>query len=56
MGPASLGATVPPVTESMGVWEPIFHEIEFDRDLGNVKLENVTNYVESIHRSDLQAR
>jgi hypothetical protein len=34
----------------MPIWGPIFHEIEFDRDLGNVRLENVTKYLESIQR------
>jgi hypothetical protein len=37
-------------SKKMPVWGPIFHEIEFDQDLDNVKLENVTNYVESIQR------
>ena len=31
-------------------WGPIFHEIEFDRDFGNVRLENLTRYLESIQR------
>ena len=32
----------------MPMWGPIFHEIEFDRDFGNVRLENLTRYLESI--------
>ena len=40
-------------SKKMPVWGPIFHEIEFDQDLGNVKLENVTNYVESIHSASV---
>ncbi|MGD0824348.1 MAG: c-type cytochrome [Terriglobales bacterium] len=34
----------------MPIWGSIFHEIEFDQDLGNVRLENVTQYLESIQR------
>jgi mono/diheme cytochrome c family protein len=37
-------------SKQMPIWGPIFHEIEFDRDLGNVRLENVTKYLESIQR------
>ncbi len=29
-------------SREMPIWGPIFHEIEFDRDLGNVRLENIT--------------
>jgi len=29
---------------------PIFHEIDFDRDLGNVRVENIAKYLESIQR------
>lgn len=37
-------------SKDMPIWGPTFHEIEFDQDLGNVRLENVTNYLESIQR------
>ncbi len=37
-------------SKEMPIWGPIFHEIEFDRDLGNVRLENITRYLESIQR------
>ena len=37
-------------SKTMPIWGPIFQEIEFDRDLGNVRLENITKYLESIHR------
>ena len=37
-------------SKEMPFWGPIFHEIEFDQDLGNVRLENVTKYIESIQR------
>ncbi len=37
-------------SKEMPIWGPTFHEIEFDQDLGNVRLENVTQYLESIQR------
>jgi mono/diheme cytochrome c family protein len=37
-------------SKQMPIWGPIFHEIEFDQDLGHVRLENVTKYLESIQR------
>ncbi len=37
-------------SKEMPIWGPIFHEIEFDQDLGNVRLENVTKYLESLQR------
>ena len=37
-------------SKDMPMWGPIFHEIEFDRDLGHVRLENITRYLESIQR------
>ena len=37
-------------SKQMPIWGPIFHEIEFDQDLGHVRLENITKYLESIQR------
>ena len=37
-------------TKKMPIWGPIFHEIEFDQDFGNVRLENVTRYIESLQQ------
>ena len=37
-------------SKTMPIWGPTFHEIEFDQDLGNVRLENITKYLESIQR------
>lgn len=37
-------------SKAMPIWGPIFHEIEFGQDLGNVRLENVTEYLESLQR------
>ena len=35
-------------TREMPMWGPIFHQVEKGRDLGNIRLENVTKYVESL--------
>jgi hypothetical protein len=40
----------------MPIWGPIFHQIEFDQDLGNVRLEIVVKYLESIQRNCRVAR
>ncbi|MGD0215032.1 MAG: c-type cytochrome [Terriglobales bacterium] len=37
-------------SKEMPIWGSIFHEIEFDQDLGNVRLDNVTKYLEAIQR------
>jgi mono/diheme cytochrome c family protein len=37
-------------SKEMPIWGPIFHEIEFDQDLGDMRLENVAEYLESIQR------
>ena len=37
-------------SKEMPIWGPIFHEIEFDQDLGNVRLDNITKYLESMQR------
>lgn len=37
-------------SREMPIWGPIFHQIEFDQDLGNVRLENIVKYIESIQR------
>jgi len=38
-------------SKTMPIWGPIFHEIEYDRDLGEVRLENVTRYLKSIQQN-----
>jgi len=35
-------------SREMPVWSPIFHQIEEDVDRGNVRLENLVNYLETI--------
>ena len=37
-------------SKGMPIWGPIFHEIEFDQDLGNVRMENLIKYLETIQR------
>jgi len=37
-------------TREMPIWGPIFHQIENDQDLGNVRLENLVKYMESIQQ------
>ena len=37
-------------SREMPVWGPIFHQVEEDRDLGEVRLQNLTKYLESIQR------
>lgn len=35
-------------SREMPIWGPIFHQIESDQDFGNVRLENLVKYLESI--------
>jgi len=35
-------------SREMPIWGPIFHQIEWDQDLGNVRVENLAKYLESI--------
>ena len=35
-------------SREMPIWGPIFHQIEADVDRGNVRLENLMKYLESI--------
>jgi mono/diheme cytochrome c family protein len=37
-------------SREMPIWGPIFHQIESDMDWGNVRLVNLTKYVESIQQ------
>lgn len=37
-------------SREMPVWGPIFHRVERDQDLGNVRLENLIKYLESIQK------
>lgn len=37
-------------SREMPVWGPIFHQIEADQDFGNVRLQNLVSYLESIQQ------
>ena len=37
-------------SREMPIWGPIFHDVEWDQDLGEVRLDNVTRYVESLQQ------
>jgi len=37
-------------SRDMPVWGPIFHQVEEDRDYGAIRLQNLTNYLESLQK------
>ncbi|MFI5103631.1 MAG: c-type cytochrome [Terriglobales bacterium] len=37
-------------SRDMPIWGPIFHQIENDRDYGNIRLQNVTEHLRSIQQ------
>ena len=37
-------------SREMPVWGPIFHQIQEDRDYGEVRLQNITNYLKSMQK------
>jgi len=37
-------------SREMPIWGPIFHQIEDDRDFGNVRVENLVKYLQSIQQ------
>lgn len=37
-------------SREMPVWGPIFHQIENDQDFGNVRLQNLVKYLESVQQ------
>jgi mono/diheme cytochrome c family protein len=37
-------------SREMPVWGPIFHQVERDRDYGEIRLQNITKYLESIQQ------
>jgi len=37
-------------SREMPVWGPIFHQIEEDQDFGNVRLQNLVKYLQSIQQ------
>ncbi|HUJ93980.1 MAG TPA: c-type cytochrome [Terriglobales bacterium] len=47
------GTDEPPTahgSREMPIWGPVFHDFEWDQDLGEVRLQNITDYVESLQR------
>jgi mono/diheme cytochrome c family protein len=42
-------------SREMPIWGPIFHQIEVDVDWGNVRVENLVKYLESIQSSHPQS-
>jgi mono/diheme cytochrome c family protein len=37
-------------SREMPVWGPIFHQIAWDQDLGNIRIYNLTSYLESLQQ------
>lgn len=37
-------------SREMPVWGPIFHEVQEDRDYGHIRLQNVTNYLQTLQK------
>jgi hypothetical protein len=37
-------------SREMPIWGSIFHQVEWDRDYGEIRLQNVTKYLESIQQ------
>jgi mono/diheme cytochrome c family protein len=37
-------------SREMPIWGPIFHNFEWDQDFGEVRLQNLTNYLQSIQQ------
>lgn len=35
-------------SREMPIWGPIFHQVEYDRDYGNIRLKNLVDYLRSI--------
>ena len=47
------GALASHGSREMPIWGPIFHQIESDQDFGNVRLQNLTKYLESLQQKQL---
>jgi mono/diheme cytochrome c family protein len=37
-------------SHEMPVWGPVFHQVEADQDLGEVRVQNLVTYIESLQR------
>ena len=47
---AGGGTAVAHGSNEMPIWGPIFHQVEADQDWGNVRMENLIMYLESIQK------
>ena len=37
-------------SREMPIWGPVFHQVDADQDLGNVRTDNLAHYIESLQR------
>jgi len=37
-------------TREMPIWGPIFHQVQEDRDYGHIRLQNLTDYLQSLQK------
>jgi mono/diheme cytochrome c family protein len=37
-------------SHEMPIWGPVFHQVERDQDLGNVRIHNIVAYIEGLQR------
>lgn len=37
-------------TREMPIWGPVFHQIQEDRDYGEIRLQNITDYLKSMQK------
>ena len=37
-------------SREMPIWGPVFHQVDADEDLGNVRTDNLAHYIESLQR------
>ena len=37
-------------THEMPVWEPVFSQVETDRDLGRVRIDNLARYLQQLQK------
>ena len=37
-------------SREMPIWGPIFHQIQEDRDYGEIRLQNITDYLKSMQK------
>jgi hypothetical protein len=42
-------------TRAMPIWGPIFRQLDRDAELGEIRLHNVTVYVESLQKTQVES-